>query len=169
MARYSIGSEQHPPPLSMRKKLMGAKRKKAKAPAPAVTPPKCCAPPPPSPAKKRKAKRRRLPASASPAPPTKVRGLKRRRVTCFICFEKIPLGKPYQLKCKHSGFHKACILQWLRRSGRCPLCDTEFPEYVRQPAPQKLTMPAMHHLPLSVLCAYPEFAQSLGVPILYAP
>ena len=46
---------------------------------------------------------------------------------CPICFEALDTGatsqerRPYVLDCGH-GFHTACVMDWFRRSDKCPMC-----------------------------------------------
>jgi|UniRef100_A0A7S4G7Q0 hypothetical protein len=87
---------------------------------------------------------------------------------CIICFESLPAaGAPYRLECGHCEFHEKCIKEWLQRSGRCPLCDTVFPEYCKKPPQQKPTLNLLHTLPLSHIFALPGLAQSYDIPIVY--
>jgi len=42
---------------------------------------------------------------------------------CIVCFEPITKPKLLTLRCSHY-FHEACLLQWNKDSGRCPMCRT---------------------------------------------
>lgn len=45
---------------------------------------------------------------------------------CTICLEDSTSGAPWRgLPCGHS-FHQPCLLEWLRRSRRCPLCRLDI-------------------------------------------
>ncbi|CAE6144268.1 unnamed protein product [Arabidopsis arenosa] len=44
---------------------------------------------------------------------------------CPICFEDYDVENPrLTTKCEHD-FHLSCLLEWIERSDRCPICDKE--------------------------------------------
>ena len=106
---------------------------------------------------------------AQPPAAAPVKPKKKKKKTCLICFEKIAAGTSFRLPCGHSGFHEACILDWLQRTPRCPLCDQHFPEYEKKETKEKKNKKrdSMHDLPLSEIYADPEWAQAMGVPVIY--
>uniref|UniRef100_A0A7S1JFJ2 RING-type domain-containing protein n=1 Tax=Eutreptiella gymnastica TaxID=73025 RepID=A0A7S1JFJ2_9EUGL len=115
------------------------------------------------------AKRTKCPHSETSSVAKRPKRSDAKTVDCIICYEKIPDRTAYPLACKHSAFHKDCILEWLQRSQRCPLCDAQYPEF-KKAEPTAKPLEGVHsHLPLSVLLALPGLAQSLGVPYIFDP
>lgn len=52
---------------------------------------------------------------------------------CVICIEPLPReSRSAMLPCLHS-FHRSCILLWLARDGRCPVCRQTPPEVLDGP------------------------------------
>lgn len=46
---------------------------------------------------------------------------------CSICLEELPMGlQVTRMPCSHV-FHSDCIVEWLKRSGLCPLCRFRMP------------------------------------------
>lgn len=58
-----------------------------------------------------------------PAPPAAIGALPQGcgGATCAVCLEDAAAEDAAKLPCGHE-FHRACIDQWLRRSGVCPVC-----------------------------------------------
>ena len=46
---------------------------------------------------------------------------------CPICMDGWSSGKVYALPCAHA-FHEECIMQWLAREMRCPMCNLDLLE-----------------------------------------
>ena len=45
--------------------------------------------------------------------------------TCVICLEELNKKQLIELECKHA-FHESCIMNWLKRSIKCPLCNRKL-------------------------------------------
>lgn len=44
---------------------------------------------------------------------------------CVICLENVPSGESHvALPCDHASWHPECVITWLHRVRRCPLCNT---------------------------------------------
>jgi hypothetical protein len=66
--------------------------------------------------------------------------------TCAVCLSEFEGGEPVaQLPCSplHT-FHQACVLPWLRKERRCPLCVADIDE----PPPLALPPPPPARSPL---------------------
>eukprot|EP00871_Galdieria_phlegrea_P002972 jgi/Galph1/3676/GphlegSOOS_G2329.1 len=67
-------------------------------------------------------------------------------IACAICFEMIVPGDyAVELPCSHI-YHSDCIVQWLLKNKRCPICRTLLPSFDFQDSPSSSRQPNTNSL-----------------------
>lgn len=65
-----------------------------------------------------------IPAAGKPLPPTS--GLGDNASICSVCLEGFQPRQVVRETVCHHAFHCGCLEQWLRKKGRCPLCQEDL-------------------------------------------